>query len=127
MTDTCILRFRDIAEDGTIRSHRQLISFSGSVWWSWWKKQSEPDRRKELDELREKCRTSAITIGLFDRSTAQFFSATMIDCVVSSDGPIASPEPLRSPRYYNFEKLPAWFQLTSIEEVMGSEWDFLDT
>ena len=125
MTDTCILRFRDIAKDATIRSHRQIISSSGSVWWGWWKKQSEPDRRRELDELREKCRTAPITIGLFDRSTAQFFFAVMSDCVVSPDGPVVSPDRRRTPGYYSEERLPAWFQLTSIEEVSSARFEQL--
>jgi predicted MPP superfamily phosphohydrolase len=115
--DSCVLRFRDIEGDDTIRKHRQLISDSGSVWWGWWKKVSEPDRWREIEELKEKCRTSPMTVGLFDYSTAKFFLANMIECISARGEPVSSPDGRCTPRYYADRKFPAWFRFTNIEEV----------
>jgi hypothetical protein len=81
--DTCVLRFRDIEEDDTIREHRQLISASGSVWWGWWKKLSEPDRWREIEELQEKARREGLAVGVFEYSTPGFFIANMVDCIAT--------------------------------------------
>jgi predicted MPP superfamily phosphohydrolase len=116
MPDTAILRFRDLTGDDPIHAHREIISRAGYVWWGWWKKSSEPDRFKELNELREKAQSSGVLVGLFDRSTNALYAAETIDCV-SSSGPIASPQPDATPKYYAHAKIAAWFKLTNIESV----------
>lgn len=115
MPDTLILRFRDVTADDPIRQHRTLISDSGYVWWGWWKKESEPSRIRELEQLAERARSGGVTIGLFDRSTQMYFAANVVDCVWA-DHPILSPEPRRTPTYYAEERVAAWFRITSIEE-----------
>src|SRR5262249_13162558 len=119
MPDTIILRFRDINQDGTVERHRKLISAAGYVWGGWWKKDSEPRRLNGLEELRARTRAEPLAIGLFDRSTGAFYCAIAIDCAFA-DGPIASPEPHKTPSYYSTEKVPAWFKLTSIEPLEKS-------
>ena len=123
MPDTLILRFRDITNDGTIESHQRLITSAGHVWWGWWKKDSEPSRLAELEEISAHVRNGDLAIGLFDRSTKKFYSATMIECVFS-ESPIPSPEPAKTPSYYSTEKVPAWFKLTTIDET--DERTFID-
>lgn len=115
MPDTIILRFRDLTNDATVKAHRDIISAAGYVWWGWWKKDVEPDRSGELEELREKARANGLMIGLFDRSSNSFYAGRIVDCAFA-DRPIASPEPHRTPSYYALKKVPAWFKLTSIEQ-----------
>jgi len=116
MPDSFILRFRDITEDDTIDSHSSLISSAGYVWWGWWKKESEPNRYRDLEEIRGRASETPIQAGLFDRSTHAFYAATVNACVFS-DGLMPSPEPRKTPSYYSDERLPAWFKLASIEEL----------
>lgn len=123
MPDTCVLRFRDIAGDDTIRKHRQLISASGSVWWGWWKKISEPDRRQEIEELAERARKEGLIVGLFDYSAPSFFVAKMVGCIAAQGEPITSPDTRYTPQYYSEKKLPAWFRLTGIEEVTSEAFE----
>jgi predicted MPP superfamily phosphohydrolase len=121
--DTCVLRFRDIAEDDTIRKHRELISTSGSVWWGWWKKVSEPDRWQEIEELRDKARKETLTVGLFDYSTGSFFIAKLVDCIASKGEPVSSPDARYTPQYYRDKKFPGWFQFAGIEEISAAAFE----
>lgn len=116
MPDTLILRFRDITRDGTVESHQRLITSAGHVWWGWWKKDSEPRRLTELAEIQAYIRNAGLAVGLFDRSTKKFYCATAIDCAFS-ENQIPSPEPAKTPSYYSTEKVPAWFKLTTIDEL----------
>jgi 3',5'-cyclic AMP phosphodiesterase CpdA len=116
MPDTLILRFRDITSDGTVAVHQQLITSSGHVWWGWWKKDPEPSRLAELAEVQERMRSGALAMGVFDRSTKKFYSATGVECVFSTN-PISSPEPAKTPSYYSTDKVPAWFKFTTIDEI----------
>ena len=68
MPDTVVLRFRDhSAQYDTIREHQTLIQVFRYVWWGWWRKDSEPDHRNDLEELDGAARRDPIEIGLFDR------------------------------------------------------------
>jgi 3',5'-cyclic AMP phosphodiesterase CpdA len=118
--DTCVLRFRDPDEDEPIRNHRQLISASGSVWWGWWKKLSEPHRRREIEELQEKARKGELEVGLYDYSTASFFIANMIDCVVTNGERILTPDARYTPVYASKKTCPAWFRFSAIEDVTAA-------
>jgi predicted MPP superfamily phosphohydrolase len=121
--DACVLRFRDIAGDDTIGKHRQFISASGSVWWGWWKKVSEPDRQQEVEELAEKARKEELIVGLFDYSTPSFFVAKMVDCAAAKGELVASPDARYTPQYYSDKKFPAWFRFTSIEEITSDAFE----
>lgn len=120
MPDSVILRYRDVTGDSTIARHRNLITQAGYVWWGWWKKDAEPSRFNELQELAERAKKQKLVVGLFDRSTGEFYSAQMTDCVCS-DAAISTPEPLKTPSYYSNEKLPAWLKLTSIDGLGKAE------
>ncbi|MFO1097228.1 MAG: metallophosphoesterase [Xanthobacteraceae bacterium] len=117
MPDTCILRFRDVTSDDTISTHRELISSAGYVWWGWWKKEAEPDRPKELEELSERTKYKPLSVGLFDRSKNVYYSAIVASIVFGNNGTICSPEPIKTPRYYSGDKVPAWFKITSIDQI----------
>src|ERR1700736_1619497 len=119
--DTCVLRFRDIEEDDTIREHRQLISASGSVWWGWWKKLSEPDRWREIEELQEKVRREGLAVGGFEYSTPGFFFANMVDCIATKGSErVPTPDVRYTPSYASEKRCPAWFRFTAIEEVSAT-------
>jgi DNA repair exonuclease SbcCD nuclease subunit len=120
MPHSVILRFRDVTGDDPIRQHRQTISSAGYVWWGWWKKDFEPQRAQELEELRERARTKPLLIGLFDRSQRTYFSALLCDCIYSN-GATPSPEPTKTPGYYSTEKVAAWFKFSGIETLDESE------
>jgi DNA repair exonuclease SbcCD nuclease subunit len=121
--DTCVLRFRDIEEDDTVLKHRLLISASGSVWWGWWKKLFEPDRRREIEELREKARNGGLEVGLYEYSTPSFFIANMIDCVVTNGERVLTPDARYTPVYASEKKCPAWYRFASIEEVTAAAFE----
>ncbi|MET4390098.1 putative MPP superfamily phosphohydrolase [Bradyrhizobium sp. F1.4.3] len=123
MPDTCVLRFRDIEGDDTVQKHRQLISASGSVWWGWWKKLAEPDRWREIEELQDKARKEALSVGLFDYSTPSFFVANMVDCVVTKGERVLSPDARQTPSYASEKRCPAWFRFAAIEEVTAAEFE----
>lgn len=116
MLDSIVLRFRDFDVD-TIAEHRQVIAEAGYVWWGWWRKNTEPTRREELEDIQELARAKPVEIGLFDRSTDRFFSARITDCVTERErGP--SPEPSKTPKYYSDKStIAAWFKITNIDEL----------
>jgi len=120
-----VLRFRDIEGDDPVRQHRLLITNAGSVWWGWWKKETEPDRGPEIEELNEKLRgrKTPLAIGLFDYSIPQYFVARMVECVSNKGRRMASPDPRYTPKYYARKKFPAWFRFASIDEVSAAEFE----
>ncbi len=121
MPDTIILRFRDSRAD-TITEHRQIITKMGYVWWGWWKKDDEPHRTQELEELRQRAKSSRTEIGLFDMSKEdRFFIAGLEGCVYSTKNAIPSPEPGATPEYYRPDSVAAWFKLTGIEHIEKKE------
>jgi hypothetical protein len=93
-----------------------------NVWWGWWRKANEPMHIDELGQLRDKSRKEPLEIGLYDRSSARFFSAQMRDCVFDDRGSfISTPDAVLTPAYYRNEKLPAWFKLSKIDSVQEEE------
>jgi hypothetical protein len=82
MPKTALLRFRDHSSDiDTIQEHIKIIDKYKYTWWGWWKKQSEPDHRSDLEELKYHAKKEAITVGLFDRSTDRYFFARATDFI----------------------------------------------
>lgn len=115
MVDTVLLRFRDHEEEvDTIDEHLKIIGSAGYVWWGWWKKESEPDRTKEIAELHHRAQDKPLTVGLFDRSTNRYFFS-LVDALVQVRG---APEIERTPKYYGANKnIETWLRMRSIEKV----------
>lgn len=117
MPDTIVLRFRDLVAD-TITEHQKLITEFGYVWWGWWKKQDEPDRSEELNQLQARLAHQEIEIGLFDRSGKErFFKASLLECIHQNGKPLPSPEERATPSYYRQSSVSAWFKLSRIDDL----------
>jgi predicted MPP superfamily phosphohydrolase len=124
MPDTIVLRFRDLIADG-ITEHRRLITEAGYVWWGWWKKNEEPDRSAELDQIKAQLANGSIEIGLFDRSgRGRFFKASLLECVHYGSRSIPSPEKRATPAYYRNDSVSAWLKLSRIDELAENDPSF---
>jgi hypothetical protein len=118
MPETVLLRFRDHSADiDTIHEHLNIIAQFKYVWWGWWRKESEPDHRRDLEELQYRAWQNSIAIGLFDRSTGRYFVARAADFIRDGEHR-GAPERDRVPAYYaNNNTIEAWVKVLSIEPV----------
>lgn len=110
------LRFRDTTDRvDTIAAHMDIIDKSGSVYWGWWKKGFEDDKKELLSKL-----TAGSTILLLDRSTKRMFRAITCSPVI---GDLSTPQLARVPEYYRNESRAvfAWFEFKSIEQLSYDE------
>jgi hypothetical protein len=100
------LRFRDLGSIDTIAEHRAIMRDEGSVWWGWWKKETE----KPHDDLRELFRAPGKVL-LVDRSTRRSFLAT---CLKARNGADAEVDAARVPAYYRDKRddVAAWLLLS---------------
>ena len=116
MPETVLLRFRDHSADiDTVKEHLNVIARSQYTWWGWWRKDSEPDHRRDLEELQIRARQNPITIGLFDRSTDRYFIARAAEFIRDEEHR-GAPERDRAPAYYaTSNTVEAWVKLFSIE------------
>lgn len=110
------LRFRDPGTVDTISEHRNVLLAEGSVWWGWWKKETEPFRSDLFEVL-----PSPSTILLIDRSTGRSFITTCLKVRKGNDHDVDAS---RIPGYYRDkrEDVAAWFLLSkSIESTPYQE------
>lgn len=116
-TPRIALRFRDSTPDvDTISEHRRILSSQGSVWWGWWKKESEDDGHLILTN-------AGLPPGLallMDRSTRNCFVATYSKIIVKG---MDFPDEAKIPPYYRSiaNDIAAWFLLTSIKTATYDE------
>jgi len=127
MPDTIVLRFRDlVAGADTIVEHQKLITEVGYVWWGWWKKEDEPDRAEELEQVKSLVAKRELEIGLFDRSEkGRFFKAGMLQCVSEKNRLTESPEPRATPSYYRDKRVSAWFKLSRIDSLSPDDSSYM--
>ena len=113
-----ILRFGD-AEASTVVEHNKIINDKQSVWWGWWKKQTETFPSDFLRYLREEARRKPIQVGLVKRKEEEELYFAVCNEVSFEDDAsrIGSPDPILTPQYYRDEKCPAWFRFTQIHIV----------
>lgn len=118
-----ILRFRDIVteNDGTIAKHKKIITQEGYVWWAWWKKGNEKSPVAEFSEFSIYARDKNLDIYLMDSGQSKLYKATCCDINLSADTEILSPEPKKTPEYYQERKYSAWFKFSSINECSIEE------
>lgn len=122
---TMILRFRDLStnQGDTIRLHKERIEAHGSTWWGWWRKAHEkvPETVFQyfVDQLN--AGEDTIEVFLFDSGSSQIYPARLTGIAWHKNEDddeeiveIESPEPARSPDYYEGRTLLAWFQFTDI-------------
>lgn len=114
---TIILRFRDLTTDTgeTIRSHNEIISSAGYVWWGWWSKFGE---KIPLETFRGLLQRMPLEVYLFDSGTLKLYSATIEGIEYRADGDkITSPDNTKTPEYYRTANYLAWYKISRIEEV----------
>jgi hypothetical protein len=125
---TFILRFRDlVTEDGgTIQEHQKIIREKGEVWWGWWMRQYESSPLQYFHTIAQRLRDEkALRMYLMNSGANRLFKADLGRVLAAPRGnAIGTPEPTRSPSYYHRGKYPAWFLLTSIEEVQWHDCEF---
>jgi hypothetical protein len=119
-----ILRFRDLVTDvgGTIAEHRSILRSFGEVWWGWMMRPQEHVPRMEFCELKtEMERSGFANIFLFDTGSPEhdaLYRCKLSGIAVAPKGTrIGSPEPEKTPEYYNRGRYPGWFRLNSIENA----------
>lgn len=125
MLDTIILRFRDHGVESTIEEHISCIKKFGFTVWGWWKKETEPNRSKEINMISSllEQKEAGIDIALFDRATSSFFIAKLIKTYGGDSKFCLSPEPQSTPAYYREEKLPLWIKISSIEAITQEKFE----
>ncbi len=125
MSRKIILRFRDLVTEagGTIAEHQAMLQSQGEVWWGWWMRQHEAAPRQLFGELLEDIEQNGpIDSFLFNTGTGHIYSCGIAGIrVAPTKAGIGSPDPERSPEYYNRGRYPAWFLLSSLAEVDFSE------
>jgi hypothetical protein len=121
METRVILRFRDLVteEGGTIEEHLAIIKSQGEVWWGWWMRQYETPPRDLFAALLSKIGDEGnVSAYLFNTGEGRLFSCSITDIKVAPPGTKIGPlDPERTPEYYARGRYPAWFRLSSLEEV----------
>lgn len=118
-----ILRFRDLVTEvgGTIAEHRSILRSFDEVWWGWMMRPQENVPRAWFCEARKEIDSGgAVELFLFDtgsqRQDEALYRCRLSRIAVAPKGTrIGSPEPEKTPEYYNRGRYPAWFQLKTIE------------
>jgi len=118
---TIVLRFADFNNIDTIAEHLKIIAASPShtVWWGWWRKDDEPRKGMALRVVSSRC---PLIVGLINRLAKKFYAAKCTKVEKRPGGPlIPSPNPERTPAYYQNSSHPAWFEFASINEISEEE------
>lgn len=123
--DTFILRFRDISKGvNTIQEHQKIIIKNGSVWWGWWKKHDEESNEEYLKSISVDLKKEKIlSIGLFNRSTDEYFEANLCNMEFDFSEQIYTPSQELTPEYYNSQSLFCWFKLSHIKIIQLEEFE----
>jgi len=125
--ETLILRFRDLSTSlgETITKHKELIEDPERpyVWWAWWSKAGERVPSESFIRILSKIREDKkVEIFLFDSGQSLFYKATLIDIRWNIDFTRnKSPEPAKTPIYYNENGYLSWFCISKIESIEGDE------
>jgi hypothetical protein len=129
MSRTIILRFRDLTveEGGTISEHIQLLKQFGEVWWGWWMKQWEIPPRPLFQEIEASIEVSGPLIAyVLNAGASKLYRVRIADIRVAPPGDrLETPDPEKSASYYHRGRYPAWFLLSSIEEIPFSSVRFI--
>jgi len=106
---TIVLRFADFNNIDTIKEHLKVIEEvpSHTVWWGWWKKDDEQKKGTALRVISSRC---PLILGLINRLAKRFYTTKCVKVEVGPYGArIPSPNPERTPFYYQDSAHPAWF------------------
>ncbi|MDQ1612158.1 MAG: hypothetical protein QOG00_2089 [Pyrinomonadaceae bacterium] len=121
MTETAvtslILRFRDLvtSKGGTILNHATISRKDGYVWWGWWHKPDELIPDAVFRDIKRKANSDGLNILLLDSGRKLLFQAYCTDIQYKIDHTeITSPEPGKTPAYYNASQYRVWFKFERI-------------
>ena len=122
MPTTMILRFRDLAAQ-TIEEHQKVLNAHQLVWWGWWHKPDERSPRQAFADFAGVIeKEGSLPVFLLDSGSKKLYRAVMTGIEPSpTDTPRVSPDPDRTPPYYNKEKYRAWFRFSKIEEARETD------
>jgi hypothetical protein len=120
MNASIILRFRDlVSEPGeTITEHQSICRVYGHTWWGWMKRDGETVPRTFLgDALNQIEADMPRPAYLWDTDRLKFYECRLIRIAVApGETRIGSPEPEKTPEYYNRGRYAGWFLLSNIVE-----------
>ncbi len=117
---TLVLRFSDAEGEPTIARHLEILTGGDHVWWGWWRRVDEDER---VDVLEAFTKRLPEWVGLVNRREKALYRAYCTEVEFGEAGaPIPSSEPDRTPEYYRYEELPAWFRFTEIHPVTLEQW-----
>lgn len=106
------------APDGTIREHCKVIEVSGYCWWAWWRSTAPADQISyHIDALSRLTHSGPVEIGLFNASLQRAYLARVEEVRTEKGRSFRSPEPEKTPEYYNSQEYPAWLKLTQIRRI----------
>jgi hypothetical protein len=115
---TMVLRFRDLVTDQgeTISEHNAIITSEGAAWWGWMSRSEEDVPRDYFGDLLDQVvQHRSAYIYLFDTDASKFYEARLKSIAVAPPWTrIGSPEPEKTPEYYNRGRYPAWFKIDRI-------------
>lgn len=116
--ETIVLRFRDlhIQKGETISRHLQLISKYNEVWWGWWNKSFEKVPAEEFGYIQRIIHNNQfIELFLLDSGQKLLYKTKCKQIIFENAGiEIPSPEPDKTPLYYNDSSHYCWFCFTEI-------------
>jgi hypothetical protein len=116
-----VLRFRDLVTEAgeTIAEHQSIIRTYRATWWGWMGRKREPAPRHFLGEnVNVIERDGRVPAYVFDSDLLKLYLCELTAIAVAPSGTrIGSPEPERTPEYYNRGRYPAWFLFGNIKEI----------
>lgn len=121
-----ILRFRDLVTPpgGTVGEHQKLVDWQGSVWWGWWKRQTEKSPMDLFESFHRRLQhhPDGVVAFVFDSGQEKLYQTQLLKIAVAPEGgTISTPDPTRTPVYYQLAAYPAWFLFSSFrEKKLGS-------
>lgn len=132
MTDTLILRFRDLGRDpgSTIDEHNAIIAKENATWWGWWHKFGEAVPTETFKVLADRLDQGELDAFLFDTGAMRLYNIKIAKIHWDHRGrPCATPDGTLTPHYYNITQCLGWFQITSIadnphQESELSNWSY---
>lgn len=116
---TLLLRFRDLttAPGETVKTHADIATKKGKVWWGWWSKQNEQVPLDVFSFLLQKMTAAGgVEIYLIDTGQMHVYKAKCTSVKFeNSRERLKAPDRTVTPEYYKDQSYLAWFELSNIE------------
>lgn len=120
-TNIIVLRYRDlVTESGeTIEAHKEILRLYRGCWWGWFKRNDEILPIVEFGAVARSLRAlGSSNLLLFDTDLDVFHVCQLTEVAVGPGGTkISSPEPHKTPEYYNRGRHSAWFLFSDMQQI----------